>query len=54
VRGDVFWGRGSEAEAVAGHMKHDGRLWLLLPSAVAQGLLLEAKKGTHNVSYLPE
>jgi len=34
VRGDVFWGAGAEAEAVAGHMRHTGRLWLLLPSSV--------------------
>lgn len=34
VRGDVFWGPGDRAEIVAGHMKHPGRLWLLLPRAV--------------------
>lgn len=31
VRGDVFWGAGAEAEHVAGHMKHPGRWFLLLP-----------------------
>ena len=31
VRGDVFWGTGAEAGAVAGRMKHPGRYWLLLP-----------------------
>ena len=31
VRGDVFWGHGPDAAPVAGHMKHQGRLWLLLP-----------------------
>ncbi len=31
VRGDVFWGTGDEAGAVAGRMKHVGRYWLLLP-----------------------
>jgi membrane-bound lytic murein transglycosylase A len=31
VRGDVFWGHGPEAEAVAGRMKHQGRYFLLLP-----------------------
>jgi membrane-bound lytic murein transglycosylase A len=31
VRGDVFWGHGEEAAEVAGRMKHQGRLWLLLP-----------------------
>jgi len=31
VRGDVFWGPGDRAEILAGHMKHPGRLWLLLP-----------------------
>ena len=35
VRGDVFWGHGAEAEAVAGYMKHEGRYYLLLPLAVA-------------------
>jgi len=36
VRGDVFWGHGPEAEAVAGHMKHQGRYFILLPLAVAE------------------
>lgn len=36
VRGDVFWGYGAEAELTAGHMKHEGRLWLLLPNEVAE------------------
>jgi membrane-bound lytic murein transglycosylase A len=31
VRGDIFWGHGRDAAHVAGHMKHQGRLWLLLP-----------------------
>ena len=31
VRGDVFWGHGETAAAVAGRMKHPGRIWLLLP-----------------------
>ena len=31
VRGDVFWGTGDDAGAVAGRMKHAGRYWLLLP-----------------------
>lgn len=35
VRGDVFWGFGDEAEAVAGRMKHRGRYWLLLPKSLA-------------------
>jgi membrane-bound lytic murein transglycosylase A len=38
VRGDVFWGGGAEAEAIAGRMKHPGRMWLLLPAAVADRL----------------
>jgi membrane-bound lytic murein transglycosylase A len=38
VRGDVFWGFGPEAEYVAGHMKHRGGYYLLLPNSVAQGL----------------
>jgi len=31
VRGDVFWGHGEHAEHVAGHMKSQGRYWILLP-----------------------
>jgi membrane-bound lytic murein transglycosylase A len=38
VRGDVFWGHGDEAEWIAGHMKHEGRLWLLLPREVVHRL----------------
>lgn len=38
VRGDVFWGHGQAAEAIAGRMKHPGRYWLLLPKSVAAGL----------------
>jgi membrane-bound lytic murein transglycosylase A len=35
VRGDVFWGPGDEAAAVAGRMREQGHLWLLLPREVA-------------------
>jgi len=35
VRGDIFFGSGPEAEFRAGHMKHPGRLFLLLPRALA-------------------
>ena len=31
VRGDVYWGTGAAAGAVAGRMRHEGRYWLLLP-----------------------
>jgi membrane-bound lytic murein transglycosylase A len=31
VRGDIFWGYGPQAEAMAGPMKSKGRYWLLLP-----------------------
>lgn len=31
VRGDVFWGFGTQAEAMAGPMKSKGRYWVLLP-----------------------
>lgn len=34
VRGDLFWGPGDRAAATAGRMKHEGRLWLLLPRTV--------------------
>ena len=32
VRGDVFWGYGEKAEALAGPMKSKGRYWILLPN----------------------
>ncbi len=38
VRGDVFWGHGEAAEAIAGRMKNPGRYWLLLPRQVAAAL----------------
>lgn len=31
IRGDVYWGTGTEATFIAGHMKHPGHYWLLLP-----------------------
>lgn len=39
VRGDVYWGAGDKAAHVAGHMKHPGHYWLLLPNtALARGI----------------
>jgi membrane-bound lytic murein transglycosylase A len=38
VRGDIFFGFGPEAEVRAGGMKAEGRLYVLLPNAVAQRL----------------
>lgn len=35
VRGDVFWGAGDDAAAVAGRMNGRGRVWLLLPRPLA-------------------
>ena len=35
VRGDVFFGTGQEAEALAGRMKQSGRYYILLPKAIA-------------------
>lgn len=31
VRGDVYWGNGNEAAAIAGKMKSKGQYWLLVP-----------------------
>ena len=31
VRADFFWGMGNDAGKVAGKMKQDGHLWILLP-----------------------
>jgi membrane-bound lytic murein transglycosylase A len=38
VRGDVFWGFGPDAASIAGRMKSSGRLYVLLPKAVAAKL----------------
>jgi membrane-bound lytic murein transglycosylase A len=38
VRGDVFWGFGADAQAIAGRMKAQGRLFVLLPKALAARL----------------
>jgi membrane-bound lytic murein transglycosylase A len=34
VRGDVFWGHGEKAEAMAGVMNAKGRYWVMLPKAL--------------------
>jgi membrane-bound lytic murein transglycosylase A len=34
VRGDFFWGMGADAGALAGRMKQQGRLWVLLPKSM--------------------
>jgi len=34
IRADVFWGWGEQAAFVAGHMKHRGRMWVLVPREV--------------------
>jgi len=38
VRGDIYWGTGPEAGAIAGRMKYLGRYYVLLPNAVAERL----------------
>jgi membrane-bound lytic murein transglycosylase A len=43
VRGDVYWGHGAQAEAVAGRMKNHGRMIVLLPKALARTLGTEAE-----------
>jgi membrane-bound lytic murein transglycosylase A len=35
VRGDVFWGHGTDAYERAGSMKSGGRYWILLPNSLA-------------------
>jgi membrane-bound lytic murein transglycosylase A len=38
VRGDVFWGFGQDEESIAGRMKSSGKLYVLLPKALAARL----------------
>jgi membrane-bound lytic murein transglycosylase A len=40
VRGDMFWGFGPDAEAIAGRMKSRGRMIVLLPRPVLARLTL--------------
>lgn len=39
IRGDVFWGFGEDAAAIAGKMQHSGRYWVLLPNVLAEQLI---------------
>ena len=49
VRGDVFWGAGKRAEEIAGRMKHEGELYLLLPQELAErALQAEAAKSSED------
>ncbi|MCF6766097.1 MltA domain-containing protein [Thiotrichales bacterium 19S3-7] len=32
IRGDIFWGSSANAQYTAGHMKSQGKIWLLLPN----------------------
>jgi len=36
VRADFFWGMGNAAGEIAGKMKQDGRLWVLLPKEIQE------------------
>jgi membrane-bound lytic murein transglycosylase A len=38
VRADFFWGMGNDAGQIAGRMKQDGRMWVLLPKPAAMEL----------------
>ena len=39
VRADFFWGMGNDAGKIAGKMKQDGRLWVLLPKKLSDEFL---------------
>jgi membrane-bound lytic murein transglycosylase A len=43
ARGDVYWGFGRDAESIAGRMKSEGRMFVLLPKAVAARLRKNAE-----------
>ena len=44
VRGDVYWGAGDHATAIAGKMKNPGHYWLLFPRHAITQLHVEAHK----------
>lgn len=52
VRGDFFWGMGDEAGALAGRMKQDGRMWVLLPRSTTDLDSEAAKDGVPNREVL--
>lgn len=41
IRGDIFFGYGDEAGTVAGGMRSQGEMWVLVPNAIAERLLAE-------------
>lgn len=43
LRADLFLGAGPKAEWIAGHLKHPGRLWLLLPRGLAPVLAARSR-----------
>ena len=43
IRGDVYWGWGKDAESVAGRMRSEGRMTVLLPKSIAARLGPEAE-----------
>jgi membrane-bound lytic murein transglycosylase A len=44
VRADFFWGMGNEAGKIAGRMKQEGRLWVLLPKDFAQEMVVNIQR----------
>ena len=47
VRADFFWGLGQEAGSLAGRMKQDGWLWVLLPRNGAEHVSEQSKAATY-------
>lgn len=43
VRADFFWGMGNEAGKIAGRMKQEGRLWVLLPKGFAREMVVNIR-----------
>ena len=43
VRADFFWGMGNEAGKIAGRMKQEGRLWVLLPKESQESATLQSQ-----------
>ena len=44
VRADFFWGMGDEAGKIAGRMKQEGQLWVLLPKDFAQEMVVNIQR----------
>ena len=54
ARGDIFWGRGAQAAAIAGRLKHPGKLYLLVARKAVLEERLQAQRGSSSATVSSE